>query len=73
MLAMKLLRYEEGGGACLVVLQRKDVVPLPRVSVDDPAMLAVIERPGKYPAIGMNSRKHVEQAGDPARRNSRNN
>jgi len=91
---MRLLRYEENGGARLGAMADQDIIELDgqipfktmlaivaggeaaldviRVTIARPdaprrpllgtRLLAPIERPGKYLAIGMNYQKHVEES-----------
>lgn len=91
---MKLLRFEDGGRACLGVLEGEIILPLDCLADRYPTMLSIvaggaealdaikaslptitsrrplaqatllapIERPGKYLAIGMNFNKHAAEA-----------
>jgi len=52
----------EGGGKALERIRSLMATSRSAISLSDAHLLAPIERPGKYLAIGMNYRKHVEES-----------
>jgi 2-keto-4-pentenoate hydratase/2-oxohepta-3-ene-1,7-dioic acid hydratase in catechol pathway len=57
-----VLSVIEGGSGALHEVRRFVAVSPPTVSLKGLRLLAPIERPGKYLAIGMNYQKHLEEA-----------
>ena len=57
-----MLSLIEGGAAALDAVKAAIVEAAETVTLDDIRLLAPVERPGKYLAIGMNYRKHIEEA-----------
>ncbi|SLK08165.1 fumarylacetoacetate hydrolase family protein [Novosphingobium mathurense] len=57
-----MLSVIEGGDAALDEVRAVAARSEARIALDSVKLLAPIERPGKYLAIGMNYRKHVEEA-----------
>lgn len=51
-----------GGAPALDAVRAKVAADEPRIALDSVRLLAPLERPGKYLAIGMNYRKHAEEA-----------
>ena len=57
-----MLAIIEGGPAALRAIEARLAGALPAIPIADAQLLAPIERPGKYLAIGMNYGKHLEEA-----------
>ena len=57
-----MLAIIEGGPAALRAIEAKLAGAQPVIPITDAQLLAPIERPGKYLAIGMNYGKHLEEA-----------
>lgn len=57
-----MLAIIEGGGVALATISDHASQAPDRVSLDSVRLLAPVERPGKYLAIGMNYRKHLAEA-----------
>ena len=57
-----MLAIIDGGPAVLVAIGAKLAGAQPAIPIADAQLLAPIERPGKYLAIGMNYGKHLEEA-----------
>ena len=57
-----MLSLIEAGAAGLERVRAETDAGTPECSIDDATLLAPIERPGKYLAIGMNYAKHVAEA-----------
>jgi 2-keto-4-pentenoate hydratase/2-oxohepta-3-ene-1,7-dioic acid hydratase in catechol pathway len=57
-----MLTIIEAGPAALRAIEAKHVGAQPTIPLADAKLLAPIERPGKYLAIGMNYGKHLEEA-----------
>jgi 2-keto-4-pentenoate hydratase/2-oxohepta-3-ene-1,7-dioic acid hydratase in catechol pathway len=52
----------QGGEAALERVRQQLAYGQPELALDEARLLAPLERPGKYLAIGMNYRKHAEEA-----------
>ncbi len=57
-----MMSVVEGGAAALEAIEALCATAAPSVALADVRLLPPIERPGKYLAIGMNYRKHVEES-----------
>ena len=57
-----MLAIIEGGPAALRAIEARLASAQPAIPIADAQLLAPIERPGKYLAIGMNYGKHLEEA-----------
>ncbi|MFA7637744.1 MAG: fumarylacetoacetate hydrolase family protein [Parvibaculum sp.] len=57
-----ILQIIEGGHEMLESIRARSANAEPHVAISEVHLLAPIPRPGKYLAIGMNYRKHVEEA-----------